>query len=85
MALVGTNGIGEFTPVGNGRIFGDGLEPRGGEIWLSNLIALAQPLGVNERLVRTSVYRLAQENWLERTASGRRSYYGLTDAGQRQL
>jgi phenylacetic acid degradation operon negative regulatory protein len=35
-------------------------------------------------LVRTSVYRLAQEKWLERTASGRRSYYGLTDAGRRQ-
>ena len=35
-------------------------------------------------MVRTSVYRLAQEKWLERTASGRRSYYGLTDAGRRQ-
>ena len=35
-------------------------------------------------MVRTSVYRLAQKKWLERTASGRRSYYGLTDAGRRQ-
>ena len=41
-------------------------------------------MGVNERLVRTSVYRLAQEKWLKRTASGRRSYYGLTDTGRRQ-
>ena len=65
-------------------IFGDALEPRGGQVWLSSLIALARPLGVSERLVRTSVYRLAQEKWLERTASGRRSYYALTDTGRRQ-
>ena len=58
-------------------IFGDALEPRGGQVWLSSLIALARPLGVSERLVRTSVYRLAQEKWLERTASGRRSYYAI--------
>ena len=45
-------------------IFGDTLEPRGGGVWLASLIQLAKPIGLSERLVRTSVYRLTQEKWL---------------------
>ena len=65
-------------------IFGDTLEPRGGGVWLGSLIRLAKPIRVSERLVRTSVYRLAQEKWLVGTSSGRRRFYQLTEAGHRQ-
>ena len=42
-------------------IFGDAIAPRGGTITLASLIRLARPFGITERLVRTSVGRLAQE------------------------
>ena len=66
-------------------IFGDMLEPRGGGAWLASLIQLAEPMGISERSVRTSVYRLTQEKWLARTSLGRRSYYQLTETGHRQF
>ncbi len=64
-------------------LFGDVVEAHGGEISLGSLIRLAIPLGANERLVRTSVYRLAQDDWVSGTRQGRRSYYRLTTSGQR--
>lgn len=59
-------------------VFGDTIQPHGGEIWLGSLIRLLKPLGINERLVRTSVFRLARDGWLESTREGRRSFYRLT-------
>ncbi len=66
-------------------VFGDGVLPRGGRIWLGSLIALLGPLGLNERLVRTSVFRLAQDDWLEPEVHGRRSNYRLTATGRRRF
>src|SRR5271167_4537381 len=62
-------------------VWGDAIAPHGGAVWLSGLIRLLAPLGLNERLVRTSVYRLAREGWLEARADGRRSLYRLTAHG----
>ena len=45
-------------------VFGDAILPRGGRIWLGSLIRLLEPLQLNERLVRTAVFRLAKEQWL---------------------
>jgi len=59
-------------------LFGDTVAAHGVEIWLGSLVRLLEPLGISERLVRTSVYRLAQDNWIEGVKSGRRSYYRLT-------
>jgi len=59
-------------------LFGDTVLAHGVEIWLGSLVRLLEPLGISERLVRTSVYRLAQDNWIEGVKSGRRSYYRLT-------
>ncbi len=42
-------------------------------------------MGVNQRLVRTSVFRLTREGWLIAEKVGRRSYYGLTGAGRRRF
>jgi phenylacetic acid degradation operon negative regulatory protein len=62
-------------------LFGDAIAPRGGAITLGSLIPLAEPFGVAERLVRTSVARLAQEGWFTTRRNGRLSEYALTDVG----
>ncbi len=66
-------------------IFGDAIAPRGGTVWLGSLIAAMRDFGASERLVRTSVYRLAQDGWLRSTQVGRRSYYGLSDEGRERF
>lgn len=66
-------------------VFGDAVLPRGGRIWLGSLIGLLAPLGLGDRLVRTAVFRLVQDDWLEAVALGRRSDYRLTPAGQRRF
>jgi phenylacetic acid degradation operon negative regulatory protein len=62
-------------------IFGDAIAPRGGAVTLGSLIRLAAPFGLTERLVRTSVARLARDGWLAARRSGRRSEYRLTRGG----
>jgi phenylacetic acid degradation operon negative regulatory protein len=62
-------------------IFGDSIAPRGGVVTLGSLIQLAAPFGLTERLVRTSVARLAQDGWLIARRDGRRSEYRLTPRG----
>ncbi|MBS0364759.1 MAG: phenylacetic acid degradation operon negative regulatory protein PaaX [Proteobacteria bacterium] len=62
-------------------LFGDAIAPRGGAITLGSLIRLGAPFGLNERLVRTSVARLAREDWLSARRHGRRSEYRLTQGG----
>lgn len=66
-------------------LFGDSIAPRGGVISLQSLIDLARPFGLAERLVRTSVARLASDGWLEPRRNGRRSEYRLTPGGQRRF
>lgn len=66
-------------------VFGDAITPRGGTVWLGSLIALLAPLGISDRLVRTSVFRLAEEGWLEASRSGRRSQYRLTAQGEKRF
>jgi phenylacetic acid degradation operon negative regulatory protein len=58
-------------------IFGDAIAPHGGTSWLGSLIELLEPFGVNDRLLRTSVFRLAQEGWLVANRDGRRSSYAI--------
>ena len=66
-------------------VFGDAILPRGGRVWLGSLIRLLEPLELNERLVRTSVFRLVKEEWLQAESVGRRADYALTDAGRRRF
>jgi len=56
-------------------VFCDALTQHGGEIWLGSLITALGPLGLNDRLVRTAVFRLQQDGLLESRKIGRRSYY----------
>lgn len=58
-------------------LFGDVITPHGGAVWLGSLIELLAPFGISDRLVRTSVFRLAEEGWLDAQREGRRSRYQL--------
>lgn len=66
-------------------IYGDSIAPHGGSVWLGSFINLIKPLGINDRLVRTSVFRLSKDNWLASEHIGRCSYYGLTATGRRRF
>lgn len=66
-------------------VFGDSIAPHAPGLWLSELIQLMEPLGVNERLVRTSAFRLIEEKWLTARRDGRRSHYTLTESGSRRF
>ena len=66
-------------------VFGDAILPRGGRVSLGSMIQLLQPLGVTERLVRTAVYRLVKEEWLQSEALGRKTDYMLTPSGRRRF
>lgn len=64
-------------------IFGDVVSPQGGSVWLGSLVDAMAAFGLNARQVRTAVFRLTQDDWLEAEQRGRRSYYALTASGQR--
>jgi len=66
-------------------IFGDAVLPRGGRVWLGSLIQLLDPMQLNERLVRTSVFRLVKEGWLSAETVGRRANYALSPWGRRRF
>lgn len=66
-------------------VFGDCVSQHGGSIWLGSLIRALAPLGINERLVRTSVFRLVNDGWLSVRKIARRSYYSFTDTGKSQF
>ncbi|MFT4887960.1 MAG: phenylacetic acid degradation operon negative regulatory protein [Candidatus Azotimanducaceae bacterium] len=66
-------------------VFGDSVSQHGGSIWLGSLIRALAPLGINERLVRTSVFRLVNDRWLSVRKIARRSYYSFTDSGKSQF
>lgn len=64
-------------------LYGDALTHRGGEIWLGSLTALLEGLGFGDRFVRTSLFRLNKEGWLDVIRIGRRSFYRLSEKGLR--
>ena len=66
-------------------VYGDLIAVHGGVVWLADLIRLMAPFGLNERVVRTSVYRLGQDDWLATGQVGRRSHYRLAASGMRRL
>ena len=64
-------------------VLGDVLAVHGQWIWLGSLIEALGGLGFSERLVRTSVFRLVQDDWLQTKKVGRRSYYCLSETAKR--
>lgn len=66
-------------------VWGDSLAAHGGAAWLAGLIRVMAPFGVSDRLVRTSVFRLAREGWLAGASEGRNRRYHLTPEGARRF
>lgn len=60
-------------------IFGDTVLPVSQDVWMSQLFQLTESFGFSDRLVRTSMFRLAGEGWLTNERVGRQSRYTLTD------
>lgn len=52
--------------------WGDTVFAFGGEVWLGSVVKLMQPLGLDERLVRTSIQRLIADEWLEARSHGKK-------------
>lgn len=65
-------------------IYGDIVEPRGGVLWMGDLISLCSGFGVNESLVRTAVSRLVSKGQLSGERDGRRSFYALTEEARNE-
>lgn len=63
-------------------VYGDVVEPRGGVLWMGNLIEICASVGLSETLVRTAVSRLVAAGQLQGEKDGRRSYYRLTPAAR---
>lgn len=66
-------------------VYGDAVLPHGGSAWLGSLIDLMAHFGMSERIVRTSVFRLCKDDWLDNTQIGRRSFYRVTDSGKERF
>lgn len=63
-------------------IWGDTIAPTTDAVWLGSLIRLAEDFRLNERVVRTAVFRLQKDGWLQSQQEGRRSFYDLAPAGR---
>ncbi|MDO4578605.1 MAG: phenylacetic acid degradation operon negative regulatory protein PaaX [Acinetobacter sp.] len=66
-------------------VFGDCIFHRGGIISLASLIQLMDVFGLNERSVRTAVFRLVQNGWLVSEKIGRTSYYRITENSRQRF
>ncbi len=58
--------------------FGDVAEPRDAFVSVAGVAAVAAPLGVTERSVRTALNRLARDSILVTESTGGRSFYGVS-------
>jgi phenylacetic acid degradation operon negative regulatory protein len=59
-------------------LFGDAVAPRGGTLALASLTGIFRVLGIGDGVVGTAVSRLTAEGWLERSRTGRHSFYRLS-------
>ncbi len=66
-------------------VFGDCIFHRGGLVSLASLIQVMDVFGLNERSVRTAVFRLVQNGWLISEKIGRTSYYRITESSRQRF
>ncbi|MCP5075769.1 MAG: hypothetical protein GY947_21075 [Rhodobacteraceae bacterium] len=76
---------------GNGRlrvwslvvtILGDVVQPRGGRISMSDLLAITNHMNIGSGAIRTALSRLAKDGWVESKRRGRASSYAFGPAGR---
>ncbi|MET1412292.1 PaaX family transcriptional regulator C-terminal domain-containing protein [Roseibium sp. HPY-6] len=66
-------------------LYGDVVEPRGGTLWMGDLVRCCAQQSISESLVRTAVSRLVAAGKLLGERIGRKSYYRLTEAAQAEF
>jgi phenylacetic acid degradation operon negative regulatory protein len=66
-------------------LFGDFIKHYGGEVWIGSLIRMMNEFGISESSVRGATLRMVQQDLLEVRRVGNKSYYTLTDSGNRRL
>lgn len=66
-------------------LYGDVVAPRGGELWMGNIIEACDAVGIGESRVRTAVSRLVSGGQLTGFKEGRRSYYRLTPIAEQEF
>lgn len=66
-------------------LYGDVVEPRGGRLWMGNIVETCRMVGISETLVRTAVSRLVAAGQLTGERQGRRSFYRLTDGARHEF
>ncbi|ADZ70569.1 PaaX family transcriptional regulator C-terminal domain-containing protein [Polymorphum gilvum] len=66
-------------------LYGDLIVPRGGAVWIGNVIETCAEVGISETLVRTAVSRLVAAGRLDGVRDGRRSFYALTPAARAEF
>jgi len=66
-------------------LYGDAIEPRGGTLWMGDLVGCCAEQGISESLVRTAVSRLVAAGKLVGERIGRRSFYRLTEPAQAEF
>jgi phenylacetic acid degradation operon negative regulatory protein len=65
-------------------VFGDSIATQGNSVWLGGLVAVMERFGLNARQIRTAIFRLGRDGWLQSSLRGRRSYYAFSVSGERQ-
>ncbi len=58
-------------------VFGDALRPRRARAGVQQLSAIMDPLGVNDRAVRTALHRLSTDGLVAAEREGRQSFYAV--------
>lgn len=66
-------------------LYGDAIVPRGGAVWIGDLIDCCAAIDINESRVRTAVSRLVAAGRLQGDRVGRRSYYRLTRTARHEF
>lgn len=66
-------------------LMGDAIAPREVTPSLGSLLRLLQAFGLNQRLVRTAMARLAAEGWLVRRQTGRLSWYRPSERARAEI
>lgn len=66
-------------------LFGDCIAEQGATVWLADAVRVLEDFGLNAQQIRTAVYRLGQDGWLDSEQHGRRSLCRLSATGRDQF
>ena len=66
-------------------ILGEHLRHLGMEVWVGTLIQCLGQFGISEGAVRVTLSRMSQQGWVESRKIGQKSFYRLTEKGQKRI